>query len=64
MFKDGKVNEVLGVYATSDNTVYTTVANAIDNDNGKIKFDDNSYSVEYTKVKGNHQRHHWPGHLP
>lgn len=53
MFKDGKVNEVLGVYATSDNTVYTTVANAIDNDNGKIKFDDNSYSVEYTKVKGN-----------
>ena len=29
MFKDGKVNEVLGVYATSDNTVYTTVANAL-----------------------------------
>ena len=46
MFKNGKTNEVLGVYATADNTIYNTVMNAVDNDNGKIKFGGTSYSTD------------------
>ena len=32
MFKDGKTNDVLGVYALSDNTVYTVNANEVEPD--------------------------------
>ena len=46
IFKNGKTNDVLGVYATEDNTVYNTVMNAIEKDGAKIKFDGKSYSVE------------------
>ena len=46
IFKNGKTNDVLGVYATTDNTVYNTVVNAIEKDGTKVKFDGNSYSVE------------------
>ncbi|MDR3767415.1 MAG: S-layer homology domain-containing protein, partial [Butyricicoccus sp.] len=46
LFKDGKTNSVIGVYATEENTVYSTVMNAVEEDNGKIKFDGNSYSVD------------------
>ena len=52
MFKDGKTNNVLGVYAISDNTTYTTYLNETElSDNGtKIKFDDKSHSVDGTKL--------------
>ena len=46
LFKDGKTNDVLGVYALEDNTVYSTLMNAVENDNGKVKFDGTSYSVD------------------
>ena len=51
IFKNGKVNDVLGVYATEDNTVYNTVMNAIEKDGAKIKFDGKSYSVENAGIK-------------
>ncbi len=47
MFKDGKTNNVLGVYADVDNTTYTVNANAVEADGtNKIKFNDKSYNVE------------------
>ena len=46
MFKDGKLNNVLGVYAISDNTVYNTLMNDVEKDGQKIKFDGTSYSVD------------------
>ena len=53
IFKNGKTNDVLGVYATSDNVIYKTVANALEKDgNNKVKIDGKSYSVEYTRNKG------------
>ena len=51
LFKDGKTNNVLGVYPTSDNTVYTTVMNEVEQDGKKIKFDGKSYSIEDNGVK-------------
>ena len=50
IFKNGKSNDVLGVYATEDNTVYNTVMNAVEQDGSKIKFDGKSYSVEEIAV--------------
>ena len=51
IFKNGKTNDVLGVYATSDNVIYKTVANALEKDgNNKVKIDGKSYSVEYTRT--------------
>ena len=55
LFKNGKVNDVIGVYATSDNTVYNTLMNKVDLDGSKIKFDGKSYSTELlgsTAAKG------------
>ena len=51
MFKDGKTNNVLGVYAVSDNTTYTTFMNQteLSDKDTKIKFDGKSYSVDNTK---------------
>ena len=46
IFKNGKVNDVIGVYATSDNTVYNTLMNKVELDGSKIKFDGKSYSTE------------------
>ena len=46
MFKDGKTNNVLGVFAISDNTVYETYLNKTEMDGEKIKFGGSSYSVE------------------
>ena len=46
LFKNGKVNDVIGVYATSDNTVYNTLMNKVELDGSKIKFDGKSYSTE------------------
>ena len=46
LFKNGKTNDVIGVYATSDNTVYETVMSAVDLDGSKVKFNDTSYSVD------------------
>ena len=51
LFKDGKTNSVLGVYPTSDNTVYNTVMNEVEKDGKKIKFDGKSYSIEDNGVK-------------
>ena len=52
MFKDGKLNNVLGVYADVDNNSYTVVANAAEKDGDKVKFNGKSYSVEYKKTLG------------
>ena len=52
MFKDGKLNNVLGVYADVDNNSYTVVANAAEKDGDKVKFNGKSYSVEYKKALG------------
>ena len=49
MFKDGKTNNVLGVYSISDNKVYTTLMNKVEQDGSKIKFEGTSYSVDNTK---------------
>ena len=49
LFKDGKSNDVIGIYATSDNTVYKTLMNAVELDGNKIKFNGTSYSVDNTK---------------
>ena len=49
LFKDGKSNDVIGIYATSDNTVYKTLMNAVELDGNKIKFNGTSYSVDSTK---------------
>ena len=51
LFKDSKTNSVLGVYPTSDNTVYNTVMNEVEKDGKKIKFDGKSYSIEDNGVK-------------
>ena len=50
IFKNGKTNDVIGVYATGDNTTYSTVLNAVEDDNGKVKFDGKSYSVDSTGI--------------
>ena len=43
-----KTSDVIGVFATADNHVYTTVQNALSKDGDKIKFDGTSYSVDST----------------
>ena len=50
MFKDGKTNNVLGVYAISDNTTYTTYLNETELDGSKIKFDGKSYSIDGSTI--------------
>ena len=49
LFKNGKTNDVIGVYATSDNNIYKTQMNNVELDGQKIKFDGTSYSVDNTK---------------
>ena len=44
-------DQVLGVFATGENDVYTVVANGTEKDDNKVKFDGKSYSVE-TNNKG------------
>ena len=52
IFKNGKANDVLGVYATGDNTVYKALLNDVELDGSKVKFDGKSYSVDNTsKIK-------------
>ena len=46
VFKNGKTNEVIGVYATGDNVVYKTLLNNVEKDGQKVKFDGKSYSVD------------------
>ena len=50
LFKDGKTNNVIGVYATSDNTVYTVNANEVEKDGQKVKFNGKSYSLKDNKI--------------
>ena len=52
IFKGGKANDVLGVYATGDNTIYKALMNDVELDGSKVKFDGKSYSVDNTsKIK-------------
>ena len=46
MFKDGKGYQVLGVFATQDNTVYTVAANQTSKSDDKVAFDGNSYRLD------------------
>ena len=46
LFKDGKTNQVMSVYAMSDNTVYTVAANQTEKDDDKVKFDGTSYRLD------------------
>ncbi len=50
MFKDGKLNNVLGVYAIADNTVYDVLMNGVEQDGSKIKFGGTSYSVDGSTI--------------
>ena len=51
VFKNGKTNEVIGVYATGDNNSYTVNASDVENDKGDIKFNDKTYKVELNASK-------------
>ena len=46
LFNDGKNNEVIGVYATVDNTVYTVEANDTSKDDDKVSFGGESYRLD------------------
>ena len=46
LFRDGKNNEVIGVYATVDNTVYTVEANDTSKDDDKVSFGGESYRLD------------------
>ena len=50
MFKDGKTNNVLGVYAVADNTVATANQKDIEVDAGKLKIDGVKYTLESNGV--------------
>ena len=51
VFKNGKTNDVIGVYATGDNNSYTVNASDVENDKGDIKFNDKTYKVELNDSK-------------
>ena len=51
MFKNGNTNEVIGVYATGDNTVVTAYKNEIGTESGKIVIGNTSYSLDTKGVK-------------
>ena len=51
IFKNGKTNEVIGVYATGDNNSYTVNTSDVENDKGDIKFNDKTYKVELNTSK-------------
>ena len=46
IFNANQVDQVLGVFATGDNTVYNVVASATSEDDDKLSFGGNTYSVE------------------
>ena len=48
LFNDGKVNSVIGVFATSDNTVYTANASDVDVDGNDLKIDGTAYRLDNT----------------
>ena len=48
LFNDGKVNSVIGVFATSDNTVYTANASDVDVDGNDLKIDGTAYRLDDT----------------
>ena len=50
MFKNGKTNEVIGIYATSDNTVVTANQKDISVDAGKLSINDTKYTLESNGV--------------
>ena len=58
-----KQNNVMGVYATNENTVVTANQNAIDVDAGKIVIGDNSYAIDTDGVvvvkDGQQQANNW-----
>ena len=56
VFKNGKTNEVIGVYATGDNVVYKTLLNNVEKDGSKIKFDGKSYSIDEATNQGRVQK--------
>ena len=47
LFEDGKNNAVIGVFATTDNTVYTVEANDTGRDDDRITFGGESYRVDF-----------------
>ena len=46
LYRDGKTNDVIGVYATGESTAVEAVASAVESDGTKIKIDGTSYSIE------------------
>ena len=50
LFRDNKANDVIGVYATGDNTVYTADMRDIERDGSKVKFDGASYSFDDNEI--------------
>ena len=51
LFKNGKNNDVIGVYAVPDNEVLTVYQNEIDAENAKIKIDGTLYALESDGVE-------------
>ena len=51
LFRDGKANDVIGVYATEDNNSYTVNMKDVDQDDEKVKFDGKSYSFDDSKLE-------------
>ena len=52
LFKDGKTNQVLGVFATQENTVYTVAANETSRDDDKVAFEGTSYRIDFNNNGG------------
>ncbi len=50
LFKDNKTNEVIGVYATGDNTSYTADMKDIEDDGNKVKFGGASYGFDENEI--------------
>ena len=46
IYTANKSDQVLGVFSTGDNTVYNVIANQTSEDDGKLSFGGNTYSVE------------------
>ena len=50
LFSNNKANEVIGVFATGDNTVYTADMKDVEDDGNKVKFGGTSYSFDNNEI--------------
>ena len=50
LFSDNKANEVIGVFATGENTVYTADMKDVEDDGAKVKFGGASYAFDEKEI--------------